>query len=200
MISVETNARAIIVDLEGLNTKAMKAAVRSMNRAIVSARATMAREIAQDVRLGPSVVKAAMPVSKATFANAQARFGAGLKRIPLLYFKAKQTQRGVSYNLSGSRSSIASAFLAKMKSGHEGVFRRNPQKFMRVQKPTWTKKRPAIMELWGPSLGHVFKKYLPAAEAQATAAFDASFAHEWERITGSAANAPDLLADGGGDE
>jgi hypothetical protein len=66
--------------------------------------------------------------------------------------------RGVSWSLPSGRGSDAHAFIATMPSGHRGVFRR-----------TGIARLP-IRELRGPSLVHVFRKFLPAGAARATVA------------------------------
>lgn len=67
-------------------------------------------------------------------------------RIPLFEFSARQNRRGVSYRIErgAPRKTAQSAFIATMKSGHEGVFKRTG--------PT----RLPIEELEGPSAWAVF--------------------------------------------
>jgi hypothetical protein len=172
------NTDTVIADLAGVSAKAMRGAIRAMNRAIASGRTAMTRDIARDTGLKVGDVKDALPIREASLARAQASFGAGLKRIPLIYFKAKGPEpsrgkgRGVSYALTGSRNRIPDAFLATMTSGHRGVFKRTG--------PT----RLPIQELYGPSLGHVFAKYRPVGLARTREAFDVAFTHEWDRAMG----------------
>jgi len=174
-ITVE-NTDAIVADLGGLSYKAMRGAVRAMNRAIASGRTAMVREIARDTGLKAGDVRDALPIRDATIERAEAAFRAGLTRIPLIYFKAKAPEpsrgkgRGVSYALTGSRNRIPNAFIATMRSGHRGVFARKA-----------TKRLP-IAELYGPSLGHVFAKYRPLGLARTREAFDTAFAHELDRL------------------
>jgi hypothetical protein len=166
------NADVVTADLAGVSAKAMRGAIRAMNRAIASGRTAMVREMARDTGLKVGDVRDALSIREASLAVAQASFGAGLKRIPLIYFKARATKRGVTYALTGSRNRISNAFLATMKSGHQGVFARK------------TPKRLPIVERFGPSLGHVFAKYQPMGLARTKDAFDTAFAHEWERAMG----------------
>ena len=166
------NTDVVTADLAGVSAKAMRGAIRAMNRAIASGRTAMVREIARDTGVKVGDVRDAMPIREASLSVAQASFGAGLKRIPLIYFKARATRRGVTYAFTGSRNRIPNAFLATMKSGHQGVFARK------------TAKRLPIVELFGPSLGHVFAKYRPMGLARTKDAFDTAFAHEWERAMG----------------
>lgn len=167
-----SNTDGVIADLSGVSAKSLRACVFAMNRAIVSGQTDMARSLASDTGLKISDIKKQLPISQANYSSPRARFGAPLERIPLQYFKARQTKRGVTYALKGSRNRIPDAFLATMKSGHPGVFKRT------------TKKRLPIVELYGPSLGHVFAKYRPMGLARTKDAFDTAFAHEWERAMG----------------
>ena len=184
MLKVEAQGvNEIVADLNGLNAKSLRAAVSAMNKAIVTGRTAMQRAIASDTKLPATQIRDAMPLQRANWEQARAAFGAPLKRIPLIYFRARQTRRGVTYDAGTGRSVIPHAFLARMASGHPGVFTRLEGRYMRRQKPTWTRLRQAIGEKAGPSLGHVFAKYRPTVMAQTQAAFDKAFAHEWERLT-----------------
>ena len=169
------NTDVVTADLAGVSAKAMRGAIRAMNRAIASGRTAMTRDIARDTGLKVGDVKQALPIREASLTQAEAAFGAGLKRMPLIHFKARGPEpsrgkgRGVTYALTGSRNRVPNAFIATMTSGHRGVFKR-----------IGTKRLP-IVELYGPSLGHVFAKYRPAGLARTREAFDTAFAHEWER-------------------
>jgi hypothetical protein len=177
MISVDVNDRLVVEDLLGRSAKITRAAVRALNRAIDSGKTAMSRDIAQDTGLKVGEVKAALPVRKATRDRLEAAFAATLKRIPLIHFRARGPEpsrgrgRGVSYGLPGGRSRVANAFIAQMASGHRGVFKRKGSK------------RLPVVELYGPSLGHVFAKYRPAGMARTREAFSAAFDHELARLT-----------------
>jgi hypothetical protein len=177
MISIEVNDKAVIADLTGYSAKITRVAVRSLNRAIQSGKTAMTRDIARDTGLKVGDIKDAMPVVQATRERLMAVFGATLKRIGLIHFKARGPEpsrgrgRGVSYGLPGGRSRVADAFIAKMASGHPGVFKRTGRA------------RLPIVELYGPSLGHVFQKYRPAGLARTREAFETAFDHELARLT-----------------
>lgn len=172
-------ADAVVADLDGMSSKALRGAVRAMNRAIASGRTVMSREIARDLGLGVGVVRDAMPISQATRHRAEAAFRAGLQRIPLIDFKAKALApsrkggrgRGVSYRLPSGKGRLPQGFIATMASGHRGVFARR------------ARSRLPIVEQFGPSLGQVFAKYRPIGRARTQEAFDTAFAHELARLT-----------------
>lgn len=197
MTITTAGADAVIADLEGFSYKAMRVAVRALNRAIVAGRTDMARAVASDTGLAVGDVTKKMTEQKANYEHLEAAFGAPLKRIPLIYFKARQTKTGVRARLTGGAGQYVHAFIATMKSSHTGVFARVRGKFMREQKPTWKKKRQAIRELWGPSLGHVFKKYQAQGVARTKEAFDTAFAHELKRLTAGMSSPSGTQVDNG---
>jgi hypothetical protein len=143
-----------------LKSRSPQAIVKSLNRAIISARVVMVRDIARDMALKQATVRERIFVEQARPERLEARLSASRKRIPLIEFGARGPMpsrgrgRGVTYRLGRGRGRAESAFLARMKSGHLGVFRR-----------VGTKRLP-IRELRGPSLGRVFEQKLPAGLAR----------------------------------
>jgi copper oxidase (laccase) domain-containing protein len=87
----------------------------------------------------------------------------------------------VTYGLPGGRSRVSNAFIATMHSGYRGVFARVPGAGRRGPKPD--RSQLPIVELYGPSIGHVFKKYRPAGLARTREAFETAFEHELNRLT-----------------
>jgi len=120
---------------------------------------------------------------EASASRPEASLGASIKRIPLMKFNAKGPVpsrgrgRGVTYRLRGGRGRVENAFIATMKSGHVGVFRRAG------------KARLGIVELFGPSLGQVFKKFRPAGLARAWEVFQKNFDHELDFVKGGVPDA-----------
>jgi len=185
-ITIE-NDKEVIADFAGYSGKIARGAVSALNRAIKSGRTAMAKEIAGDTGMKYGDVLDALAIQQATQARLEATFAAKLKRIPLKAFNAKQTKSGVSYNLGKGRSLVASAFIARMKSSHEGVFKR---KYVGSIGTRMSKRLP-IVELFGPSLGHVFGKHRPLGLARTKEAFDTAFAHELKRLTDKQGGSPD---------
>lgn len=183
------NDDVVMEALQAMPSRVAKAAVRAMNRAIASGRTVMVREVARDTGLKSSAVREAMPVRNATAGQPEATIRTSLRRIPLSQFRARGPEpsrgrgRGVSYRLpGGSGGRVPNAFIATMASKHRGVFKRSTEKFMRVQQPGWKQKRPAIIELFGPSLGHVFEQHRPLGIARLKEAFHTNFDHELSRL------------------
>lgn len=117
-----------------------KATARAMSRVIKMARTRIVRRSAERVDLPPSVV------AKLT----TARFNAGgntadvvmrANWVGLFKLGARQTRTGVSVR---GRGSYAHAFIAKMGSGHQGVFMREGEGSPRFP----------IRELFGPNPSH----------------------------------------------
>ncbi len=183
---------AIVIDLGDYPAKSNRAMVRALNRAIKSGQSVMTKAIAGDTGLKQKDVRDAMSLREATSSRPEASLGLKLERgkqparMPVMDFRAKQTKNGVTYRLPGSKGRLENAFIATMKSGHEGVFERTPGKFMTFQKPTWKKKRQAIHEKFGPSIGQVFTKFRPAGLARALEVFQKNFDHELEFVKGGA--------------
>lgn len=167
------NVPAVTADMRAYPAKLDRAVVRAINRAIGSARTVAVREIAADTGLKSRVVRDSLRMRTAVVGRPEATLSASLKRIPLINFGATGPEpsrgkgRGVAYKLSGGRSRIPSGFIATVGTGqHRGVFVRK------------TRKRNPIRELFGPSLGHVFSKCLPLAEARAREALVTNLSHE----------------------
>jgi hypothetical protein len=182
----------VAAKLRAMPSVIAKASVRAMNRSIGKTKTSMSRSIGGDLRIKISDIKKALKLKNATLSSPFAMFASSIVRIPLKAFNASGPMpslgkgKGVTYRLQGSRGRIADAFMARMKSGHVGVFKRHPDAKMRDQKPTWKIKRPAIIELFGPSVGHIFKKYRDAEVALLPDIFDKNFEHELQRAENNA--------------
>lgn len=157
---------ALIADFRDFPGRTTRAMVRALNRALVSGRTVMVRAIAQDTGLKQGDVRKAMPQREATFQRPRAELASSLKRRPLIEFKARQTGKGVSYDLGRGRKVLSHAFIARMRSGHTGVFMRRG------------KRRLPIKEKRGVSLGHVFRKFRPQGLEAMRASFVKNFDHE----------------------
>ena len=101
----------------------------------------------------------------------------GGRRIPLTKFPHRQTKRGVSVEINrGQRTLIKGAFVATMKSGHKGVFRRQ------------TTKRLPIAELLGsrPVDALLHEGEAEAVRERGRASFEATFGRmlpiEFEKV------------------
>lgn len=126
-----------------------KAAARSLNKTITSVNAEAARQIKADLgtAINISTIKASIKKINAMPKKLYAALYAKGGRLPLIKLdpQAKQTASGVSYKNKGrGRIHIPHAFLATMRNGHRGIFKRKG-----------TQRLP-IEELAGPSIPKVF--------------------------------------------
>ncbi len=150
-----------IGQIQAITTQAIP---RALNRAIVSARTVMVPAIAADMGLKSADVKDRIRTENATADVHVARLHARVQRIPLIEFKATGPQpsrgrgRGVSYRIgSRGRGRLEHAFIATMRSGHRGVFRRVGAGDRRSQ-GAWSKNLP-VVQLQGPSIARVFTRH-----------------------------------------
>lgn len=149
--------------------RADKALVRVLNRGGTTGRAVMARLISGETGIKVSDLKDdAIVLRKAFEGRLEVTVKASPRRLPLFDFRARQTKRGVTYKLAGSRHGgrHPHAFIATVGNGHQGVFVRTG------------KKRLPIKEVPGPSIGAVFKKHRPAGIAAAKESVEKNMAHE----------------------
>jgi hypothetical protein len=172
-LSIEFDAEQAIAVLRKYPQRTQRATMRALNRALVTGRAAMASAVAKDMGLKVRDAKDAIKADEATTTKLQVALRASLKRRPLMDFAAKGPLpsmgkgRGVTYRIGQrGRGRIENAFLAVMKSGHRGVFRRVG------------KGRLPVIELFGPSIGHVFEQHRDEVTQAMVTAFDARLAHE----------------------
>lgn len=183
--SFELDIRALQKDLQSMADQAPAILARSLNRAAISGQTAMVRAITADTGIAAKNVKREIVLDKASRSIPLARLTIAGKRIPLIAFSARGPEpsrgrgRGVSYQLPTGRGRAPSAFIATMKSGHRGVFRRKPgrETSKRHGAPPTSPQLP-IMELRGPSIPHVFEKKLAVFEAAAQASLVKNLEHE----------------------
>ena len=129
------------------------ALLRATKRGTLAANTLAASLVAKDTGLLVRDVKSRIRVKAPTAQTMAGELRANLRRIPLIKFKAKGPEpsrgrgKGVTAGAKGRRTTIPSAFIATMSSGHRGVFKREG------------KARGPISQLYGPSVGHVFVKH-----------------------------------------
>lgn len=158
-VDVTLDDRDIQLGIANLKAKFPNAIRRAVERAGVSAKAEMAKSIGDDVGLGSRFVKDQIKVNRLGPASLQLEVSG--KRIPLIAFGARGPEpsrgrgNGVSYRLPTGRGRLEHGFIATMPGGHRGVFARRDAR------------RLPIQEQYGPSLAHVFIKYLAAGAARA---------------------------------
>lgn len=179
-------AADLLIDLAEQPKTITKALVRALNRSINSARTAVVQQMARDTGLKSKDINAALELRQAwvngEFNSIEASLKATLVRLKLSKFNpsgprpSRGKGRGVSYRLGSARRTVPNAFLATMRSGHEGVFKRVGDS---ARKSAGARGfNLPIVELKGPSLGHVFKKFRQLGIDRAKEVFEKNFEHE----------------------
>lgn len=170
-VAVKFDDRDIVKGIAALQKKFPAAVKRSVSRTATSVRVVAAKAMRKDTGLPAFDAKDELKVVLSTEREAARLVQTG-NRIPLIKFGARGREpsggkgRGVSYRLPGGRSRVSNAFIAKMGTGHRGVFVRRE------------KARLPIKELWGPSLVRVFEKLLPELADLARETLTKNLKHE----------------------
>ena len=103
---------------------AEKAITRSLNRTITGVRTAASRAVREELTLKAKDVNRELAVRRARRRDLEAALDISVTATGLIKFRARQTQRGTTVQVKrrGGRKRISHAFIAKMKSGHVGVF------------------------------------------------------------------------------
>lgn len=136
-------------ELSWMRNKAVDAAAnRANNRTAVQVRTeavrSLGKEIGKATGLSAAGFRRSMRIIRSTRRTLRAAVVASGRPLPLIGFAARQTTRGVTAAAWGKRKLYRGAFIARMPTGHRGVYART------------SKKRLPIRELWGPSIPKVF--------------------------------------------
>ena len=126
-VSVEHNIDAAIKALDGMGERVIRrAAARALNRVASQVRTQAAREIKDRYRIGTRLMSKYITVARrASGSSLYVEVKAEGRPLPLMAFQARQTRKGVTVEIvKGNRVLMRRAFIARMKSGHEGVFAR----------------------------------------------------------------------------
>ena len=163
--------------IETLRSSVPAGITRSLNRAVVSARAYMSTAIAKDLGIKTGTVKDAIRIEEARQGKEEARVISSGSRIPLVDFQAKGPYPsrgrgvGVTARMRGQRKVYPHTFIAQMRSGHRGVFSRSRRNAPRLP----------IRERFGPSLPYVFHKHSEAGLARGQEILITNLRHEMRR-------------------
>ena len=129
-----------------------RAAPAALNRTATSKRSQAVKLVAADLGIKQATVRERMNIRRATGSNLESAVQASGKRIPIIELKPTpstvirpQPGKGVRYfnPFKGGRRLIPGSFIAQMRSGHVGVFKRLGGALMK------SKKKESIKELFG---------------------------------------------------
>lgn len=152
-----------------LRDRVPAAAARALNRAGASMRTHMVRAVKDDLGVPTSAARDQVFSIEAIPGRLRFELRATRKRWPLSEFnvKGELPSRGrgrVTAKIGKTRKRYPNAFMARMKSGHVGVFKREGNS-KRKSVGAWGPNL-SITELHGPSVGHVFEKHAAASLAR----------------------------------
>lgn len=176
-ISLKINAANVIRNIDRLQVNHRIAVARALNRSVASTKVYMARVVADDMKMKIGDVKDKIGVEEATTYVLTARITASPERVPLIELRASgpRPSRGKGRGVRAAGKSYPNAFIATMKSGHEGVFARFGA--ARKSRGAWSKNLP-IRELRLVSIKQVFTKRYKEALAFAKESLVKNLQHE----------------------
>jgi hypothetical protein len=161
-LTVRVDTRQVEIALAGVRNGLPRVLTRAINRSATTVRTRASRAVAEDIGVPVRTVNESMVLQRATPQRLRAVITITGRRIPLIDLRARGPEpsrgrgRGVSYALGGTRRRIQSAFIATMRSGHRGVFKRIGTS-ARKSPRGWSSNLP-IVELKGPSIPRVAAK------------------------------------------
>jgi hypothetical protein len=133
-ISVTHNLKAVSLAYKDLADKYVnQATVRALNKTATTVRAEAARKIGREYNIKIGAAKSQMWISRANRGRVMASITVSGRPIPLVEFDARQTRRGVTVKVKGTRKVVAGAFIATMKTGHRGVYVRSTGKRLPIR-------------------------------------------------------------------
>lgn len=101
-----------------------KAVSRAINHTAAKSQTKAKREVRDAYKIKVGDVAKGFSLAKSTSATLSAIITARGKPIPLLPFGARQTKKGVTVNIAGTRQLVRHAFLVQLASGHRAVMAR----------------------------------------------------------------------------
>lgn len=167
--------------LRSMDKLERKAAISALNRTGQQVKTAANRKIREQYSFKARVVSQSLKVSRSQFSRLEVSVISEGKRTQLIDASARQTKRGVTVRIGKQRKLITGAFVARMKSGHVGVFSRR------------TKKRLPIDERYTIAIAEAFgsKPVVATMHFKSEEVFLLRFEHELVRL--SRAQAPSVV-------
>ncbi|WP_028536640.1 phage tail protein [Paludibacterium yongneupense] len=154
-ISIKINTKDIQCALAAqMDSVVNKAAVRAINKTAMQARTESVRAVrTAGYNIKASAVRNSFKLQRATKNNLTAVLTSTGKPIALIDYGARQVGSGVSVAVKNGRKIINHAFIAKMRSGHKGVFVRIGKSHRTVvRNGKRVRTGLPVKELFGPSV------------------------------------------------
>lgn len=136
MISLNVSAvEPLLNEMVALGERdARLVARRTLVRAMGMANTRAVRALAAETGLVQARIRRSVKLERPTLTNLVAALVVTGRPIPRLAFGARQTRKGVTFRSAGGRRELlTSAFLAKMPTGHRGVFLRKGKKRLGIK-------------------------------------------------------------------
>lgn len=155
-------------ELAGVKNGVPRAMSAAVNRSLTTGRTLISKSVRDVATIKAGDVKDAMKIKRASVANPKGSIRIDHKPISLSKFTISQKKPGVSARVwkGSGRTLYKHAFIATMRSGHKGVFRRvgrNRLPIKEIYGPTpegLLRKRPALLESIKAAIGDAFRKNL----------------------------------------
>jgi hypothetical protein len=185
LMTIEMNVRHNLAEagglLRNLDKLHRRAAISALNRTAQQVKTAANRKIREKYSFKARVVSQSLKVARSQFARLEVSVISEGRRIQVIEASARKTPRGVSVLIGKQRKLIAGAFIARMKSGHLGVFSRR------------TKKRLPIDEIYTIAIAEAFGSQAVTAtmRLKAEEVFIPRFEHEVARL--AKAQAPSVV-------
>jgi hypothetical protein len=124
-LSARTNVDEVFADIDAFVERAQTIAIpRAINKLADQAQVAGLRAINEIYAIGPRTMEKYVTVRYAGNARFEATLTAKGAGFPIYVFNPRQTRAGVSVVIKGKRVILLHAFIARMPSGHVGVFAR----------------------------------------------------------------------------
>jgi hypothetical protein len=163
------------------------ATMRALNRAITATRADVSSRLNKQTGVRVKVIKSRMELIPPQVNKLEATLHVWGTPVPAIEYRAAQTPKGVAFTTgTGSIRFLKGAFIARMKTGHRGVYSRSRPSRSRKGKPRSSPALP-IFQRYGPPLSIVALQsgILEASRTVGEATFHKTLAHELQRRLGA---------------
>jgi len=167
--AISTATRALEKEVKGHQRKLRRAGARALNKTATKGRNVSSRVIRKTLNLKAKTVKDQLKVTRATPDNHRSTVQGRYKPVPLIKFNGvRQTKKGVTVRMRKDKPRMVfkGAFIARMPSGHIGVFRRT------------SRSRLPIKQIYGPPVSKIMGDKLPEIINQTAPDLEKTLAHE----------------------
>lgn len=135
-LQLKVDTQGVERAFDDIRADVLKAGSRTANRLIERAQTAGFRVVSREYGIGPRTFEQYARVKLARDGEVVASVEVRGSGLPMWHFQSRQTKRGVTVRVKGRRFLIPHAFIARMASGHVGVFARGAYGGKGVLKPT----------------------------------------------------------------